>query len=475
MAATAALTMLAGLTGCGDDGGSATPGPEATNVASTPDLGFAITPAAYPDPFSGALDAAAQAPALAVLLAKGLAAADKRAGDLSSPAADLGAALTSLLVTHVYAFGTAVTTAYATSPTSSKTEAANAALDTNSKRVVRLVESLAAEASGDGPGGGRGNSRPFADPDPDPTASPSAGKSETGAESGKKPSASPTPTEPPFDLDEYNFAKAWRTHIDVLVDYAFAAKESNDRDKRAARSDLDDWRAQAGQYFRAISKGRLSSAAVRGDLGRYVGGLTEAIDAMAKKDSDGYVALREAADALPEVAARLTAGLAAATDRSGSVSTAAAELRNQLTATLIGHTYLAALSYLVAFRNGETGLVSPGYRRVQVSLDDNSKQIAGLVRELRGPVKEAEFLQGWRIHLRDLENYARGLEVGDIPARSAALTSLDTYLGAVSTFFRSLTRGELAPAAVEQRLRDQVAALIGVVDALQITFAPNGA
>lgn len=479
VAAAAAITMLTGLTGCGDDGGSATPGPDATSVASAPDLGFVITPASYQDPFSGALDTAAQAPALAVLLAKGLGAADKRSGDLSTPAADLGAQLTGLFVTHVYALGTAVTIAYGTSPTSAKTKAALAAVEANSKNFTRQIEALAKEATGDKLAGGRGNSRavPAADPTPGPTTTPATNpaKADKSGKSGRKPSASPTPTEPPFNLDKYDFAKAWKAHVGLLMDYAFAAKESNDRDKRSARADLDAWRQQAGQYFRAISKGRLSSYAVRTDLGKYVGAVTGAIDALAKKDGDGYIGLREAADQLPDIVARLSAGLASATDRSGSVTDEQTKLRIELTAILIGHTYLTALSYVVAFGNGKTGLVSAGYRRVQVSLDDNSKQLADLVRQLSGPVKEAEFVQGWRIHLRDLENYARALDAGDLPARGVAIEALDAYLGTVSKFLRSLTGGELEPAAVEKRLRAQLAGLIGVVDALHIAFEPNGA
>lgn len=480
--ASALLAALLATAGCGGGGeGTDTPGPEAGGVAPAPDLGFAITPSAYRDPFTGALDVAAQAPAVALLLAKGFAVADKRRGDLDSPAADLAAQFTSLLTTHVYAVGAAVTTAYATSPASPKTEAARAAVDANSKALSKLVEALAAETADEVGSGGRGNAKvvppPVADdPKPAPTGDPAApdkpakGKKTDGKDAKKKPSASPTPTEPPFDLDDYNFAKAWREHVDVLGEYASAAKEENERDQRRARADLDAWRAQAGQYFRAISDGRLSSSVVRTDLGRYTKAITTAIDALAERDGEGYVALRTAADEMPETVARLAAGLASATDRDGSVYDEAAKLRTELVATMTGHGYLSAISFLVAAGNGESGLVSAGYRRVQVALDDNSKELAALVRQVSGPIKEAEFLQGWRIYLRQLENYAKGLQAGDVPTRTAAMAAVDTYLGTVTKFFRSLTGGEIEPAALDKRLRAEVAAMVGVVDALGVLF-----
>lgn len=488
MAAALSLTVLTGLAGCGDDGGTSTPGPDSTSAATAPDLGLAVTPSAYGDPYSGSLDAAAQALGAAQVLARGIAAADKRSGDLGSPAADLAAQLTGLLATHVYATGAAVSTVYQTEASSPQAKAAWAAVETNSRTLIQLVESLEAEAAKPA-GGTRGNARPLpvADPTPPPTspattppANPgdpdkggkAAGK--TADPDGKKtPSPAPTATEPPFDLDEYDFGKAWREHVALLTDYALASRGENSAQQRTARRELDSWSSQVGQYFREITDGRISSSAVRSDLGQYLDAITEAIDGIASKQGESFVALREGADQMPEVTQRLAAGLAAATDRPGSVEDEAAELRNELTATMTGHSYLAVMSFQVAFSQGRSGLVSANYRRVQVSLDDNSKQIAAYVRELAGPMKEAEFLHGWRIHLRDLENYAESLIAGDLAGRRAAADALNTYLGTVSKFFQTLTDGETDQATADKRLRAQLASMIGVVDALQKAFLPG--
>lgn len=469
-AAAATLALLAGVTGCGDDGGTSTPGPDATSAATAPDLGFAITPSAYDDPYSGSLDAAAQAPAVAQMLARGIASADKIKGDLGSPASELAAQLTGLLATHVYATGAAVSTVFQTDRRSPQAEAAWAAVETNSRTLIRLVESMEGEATGTGGKGGKGTSRlaPAAEPTPGPTS--------TATKDKKKPSPSPTATatatEPPFDLDDYDFGKAWREHVALLTDYALAARGESTGEQRTARRDLDTWSLQAGQYFREITNGRISSSAVRTDLGRYLDAITEAIDGIASKTGESFVALRGGADEMPEITQRLAAGLATATDRKGSVYDPAAELRNELTATLTGHSYLAVMSFQVAFSQGNSGLVSANYRRVQVSLDDNSKQIAAQVRELGGPVKEAEFLQGWRVQLRDLENYARSLLAGDLTGRRTATDALNTYLDTVSKYFKNLTNGAIDPANADKRLRAQLAAMIGVVDALQVAFKP---
>lgn len=482
VAFVASLALLSGVAACGGGGGSDTPGPDAGKAASTPDLGLAITPATYGDPYSGALDAAAQASAVAQLLARGIATADKLSGDMGTPAADLAANLTGLLSTHVYAVGSAVSTMLSTERHSKQSEAAWAAVDANSGSLIRLVESLQAEADGTAKGG-RGNAR-VVDPGPDlqpttrptskPTSKPTSPPPNPAGAKDKaspSPSASPTATEPPFDLDEYDFGKAWREHVGLLTDYALAARANNTTDEKTARRELDTWRLQAGQYFRAITHGRISSSIVRSDLGRYLDAVTDAIDGIADKEGESFVSLREGADQMPEITQRLAAGLAAATDRKGSVYDKAAVLRNTLTATMTGHTYLTVMAFQVAFAQpGKQGLVSAQYRRVQVSLDDNSKQIADRVEELGGPFKQAEFLQGWRIHLRDLENYARALQAGDLAGRRTAAESLNTYLGTVSKFFRTLTGAAIDADSAEKKLRAQLAAVIGVVDALQVAF-----
>ncbi len=476
VATTAALAVLTGATGCGGGGGTDTPGPDATKAAPAPDLGFAITPSAYDDPYSGAVDAAAQAPALAQVLARGIAIADKRSGAVASPASDLAADLTSLLATHVYATGSAISTVYQTDRKSPQAEAAWAAVETNSTKFIKLVKSLEAEADGrggKGGSGGKGMSRvlPAADPTPPPTK-PSANPGDKGekGKGGKKASPSPTATEPPFDLDDYDFGKSWREHVGLLTDYALSARGESTADQRTARRELDTWRLQAGQYFREITSGRLSSSVVRADLGDYLDAITEAIDGIADRAGESFVALREAADEMPEITQRLAAGLATATDRKGSVYDEAAELRNTLTATMTGHSYLVVMAFQVAFKQGAAGLVGTNYRRVQVSLDDNSKQIAAAVRELSNPFKEAEFLQGWRVHLRDLENYARSVLENDLAGRRTATDALDAYLGTVSKFFGTLSKGAIDPANADKRLRAQLAAMIGVVDALQKAF-----
>lgn len=490
MAAALSLAVLTGLVGCGDDGGgTSTPGPDSSGAVTAPDPGFAVTPSAYGDPYSGSLDAAAQAPAVAQLLARGIAEADKVAGDLGSPASDLAAQLTGLLATHVYATGAAASTVYQTEPGSPQAEAAWAAVEKNSRTLIQLVESLEAEAKGTPRGGGRGNARalPAADPTP-PPASPAAKPTVTPAPSaapknkkstdadgkdGKSPSPSPTSTTPPFDLDDYDFGKSWREHVGFLTDYALAARGENTADQRTADRELDRWALQVGQYFGAITDGRISSSAVRADLGQYLDAMTEAIDGIASKQGESFVALREGADEMPEVTQRLAAGLASATNRKGSVYDDAAELRNELTATLTGHSYLTVMSFQVAFSQGRSGLISANYRRVQVSLDDNSKQIAAYVRQVAGPMKEAEFLQGWRIHLRDLENYAKSLIAGDLAGRQAAADALNTHLGTVATFLKGVTKGAIDEANADKRLRAQLASMIGVVDALQKAFLPG--
>lgn len=497
-AGTAAVLAVVAACG-GGSAGTSIPGPggPGTVAETAPRPVFALDPAIYEDPFAGALAATESMPELAVALAAGLAEASDRSGDATSPAAALSAEFTHLLTSHVYAVGAAATSSNETTPTSAPTKAALATVADNGRSIVRMLEKLANEIDGDtGSGSGRGTSRPLADDPAQPTAQeptaeeppaeePAAkqGKAkkaaeednadEDGDDEGKKGKKNKRPKAPPFDLEGYDLMAEWSAHSEALFDYAVAAKESNDVGRRSARADLDEFRAEVGQYFRAVTENRVSSGEAAGEVSRYLTATTEALDALAVRDGEGYIALRTAATTIPPLASRLAAGYADATDRDGSVNDEAAQLRNELTNLLTGHSYLSSLSYLVAFNNAEAEPFTNGaYRRVQISLDDTAKTLATRVGEVSDPRSEFEFLSAWRVHLRDLQGYAAGVLGGDLAERTRAMAALKTYLAEAGKFFRKVTGGAITPADVESALQAEIEAQAGVIDALAATSAP---
>ncbi len=172
--------------------------------------------------------AAAHMPMSADALATGIATAAKLEGDPSDPAADLRAALTAGLTTHVYLASVAVFTAYTVGADSEPFEAAAATLDANSVELAKAVGTL-------------------------------TGNKDT----------------------ERTFLRAWRSHVDDFVSYAVAAAGKDEAGKRAALESLAGYTSAAGELISSITDGELGKDTVREDLVVHVESLAGAIDSLA--------------------------------------------------------------------------------------------------------------------------------------------------------------------------------------------------
>ncbi len=167
-------------------------------------------------------------------------------------AAQLRAALTSLLQEHVYLAGITTGTALA----GQDYTAAAAALEVNTQGLQDAVSSVYGDAGGK------------------------------------------------------QFGDLWRKHIGFFVDYT-VGRASNDQAKvDAARAALDGYRADFGAFIESATKGGLPKDAVAAELSPHVESLFAAIDAQAAKDPKAVELLRVAAGHMPMTASVLAAAIA---------------------------------------------------------------------------------------------------------------------------------------------------------------------
>lgn len=233
----AALTSLAGYTGDAgtffeEASGGALP---AGDIAMSLEMHVTTLTAAIdgfaagsPDAYDALRTAASHVGEGAAVIAAGFATAADLEGDPADEASTLRATLTAGLQEHVYLAGIAVFTAYTTEggTESDAFAAAAATLDANSVALSEGIGSLAGEENG--------------------TA----------------------------------FLELWREHIGYFVDYANAVATGDQAAADEALTELDAYRATAGEFFAGISNGELPADAIAEGLAMHVKTLGGAIDSL---------------------------------------------------------------------------------------------------------------------------------------------------------------------------------------------------
>ncbi|RPF26892.1 copper amine oxidase [Georgenia muralis] len=178
---------------------------------------------------------------------------------------------------------------------------------------------------------------------------------------------------------------------------------------------------------------------------------------------DPFADARTAAQHMPETAATLAAGFAAALEIPGETDSEAADLRAGLTALLQEHVYLAGIGVATAYTAGAD---SPEFEAAAATLDANSVALADAVGSLAGDEQREAFLALWREHIGYFVDYAVAVKGGDDAARDAALASLDGYTGQAGAFFEEVSGGALPAADVAMSLEMHVTTLTTAIDDL---------
>ncbi|WP_193311333.1 copper amine oxidase [Georgenia satyanarayanai] len=178
---------------------------------------------------------------------------------------------------------------------------------------------------------------------------------------------------------------------------------------------------------------------------------------------DPFADARTAAQHMPETAATLAAGFAAALDIPGEVDSDAATLRATMTSLLQEHVYLAGIAVATGYT---TGLDSPEFEAAAATLDDNSVALADAVGSLAGDEQREAFLALWREHIGYFVDYAAAAAEGDDAGKEAALADLQAYTQDAGAFFEEVSGGELPAADIAASLEMHVSTLGAAIDDL---------
>ena len=312
----------------------------------------------------------------------------------ATPAAELRATMTDLLVSHVYLAGIALQTAVQTGPTSPQTAAATEALDQNSMQIADAVGSVYGPEAGD------------------------------------------------------QFLELWRKHIGFFVDYTVAKASGDDEAANIAKTALDGYLLDLGAFLAAANP-NLTEDGVAEALVPHVDTLFAAIDLMVAKDPTAPSALRQAAAAMPPIAAVLTDAIVTQQELEGAADGDAAGLRAGLTTLLDEHVYLAGILVVTALA---TSPDSPEATAAAAALDENSVAFADAVGTIYGPEAGDQFLELWRKHIGFFVDYTVARATGDDEAANIAKTGLNGYFLDLGAFLAAanpnLTEDGVAEALV---------------------------
>lgn len=438
MAGVVLLTVLGTATACGEEKGSALPGPDASAPPPPPASTAVIPPTAYDRGFLAVGEATDGAPALAQRIAREVVAAGKVRGNPDSPAATLRSRLTHRLTLHVHLVGLVTVSVLDAGQDSERTEAALAAVDVNSVALAKLI--------------------PKSD---EPAKEPSSEQAD-----GEDDDLSDVARRSP------DFLTAWRTHVDDLAAFALAAREGIEAEKDDARRDLDTWRAAAASSLKDAAAGRARSSTMRNNLGGYTKAITRAMEGFADKAVAGPEQLRRAASAMTDFADTLGQGLAKAGDLDGDAGDSASDVRAETTRLITEHIAMSAATAVASYTNRKSGAAaSPAAAIAKLGLDENSKALAERLRPAADPREQVQFLQLWRTAVNDILDYAEAVRAGDETRAAAQVEALDSQRADLGKFIAGLGNGKGA-GALAKALRTHIANLTGAIQALKAELEP---
>lgn len=421
MRSVTAAAVLAGLAGCGGGKTEDAAQPQVT-ATSTPKPVVAPTglvPTEQADAFTGLRRSAAQLTDAADRIALGVDRPGDDRGVADTRLARLLTDLRFLLTEHVYLTGVAVQTAFERSDTSQAAKDALAALDANSEAFATMVVKGRLEAD---------------------------------------------------DPDKGAFLEGWRAHAQSFFDYAVAVKDDDAAERGKAEAALDAYRVSAADYLAEITDGKLPGYQVKAEMKEHINTLKDAIDAFAADDTQAYDLLKIAGDAMAKTAGVFAKGLYAEdSGQAAELEEPAVLARADLTGLTISHTYLTASAFIAGF-GAVKGFTTAPYAAAKVAIEDNSKQLAQVIRGATTSEAQVEFLEDWRRQFLDLEEYAKGAANDNRRVMDGALDYLDDDQKNTGKFIDELTKGRAKAEDVSAALERHLRTFTGTVDAMRALF-----
>jgi hypothetical protein len=243
------------------------------------------------------------------------------------------------------------------------------------------------------------------------------------------------------------FEELWAGHVTDLFDYARGVADDDAAVQAQARSELDDYTVNLGQFFDEATKQAAPADAVTAELRTHLDQLLQQVDAYAAGDYERSFALeRESyAHMFPlgkTLAAAIVTGAGATlpADFDGPAS----QLQSQLGMVLGEHAELA----VDAMRAGVAG--GSDFPAAGAALDENTRQITAMIESVFGADSAESFQQLWADHIDAFVTYTQAVAAGDAALEETAGERLTAFNAEFAGFLSSSTDGRLgAPALVE--------------------------
>ena len=177
---------------------------------------------------------------------------------------------------------------------------------------------------------------------------------------------------------EKPFLASWRQHIGFFVNYTLGKATKNDKQVAKAKADLDKYRTSFGELINSVVP-ELPADAVAEELKPHVASMYAAIDASVAGKPDYQTKLTMAADHMLMTAEVLAGGIAQNKSLEGDVDGTASTVRATLTQQLQDHVWLAGNAIDTALHK-KGNLNDPQVAGAVKALDENSVALAKTVR-----------------------------------------------------------------------------------------------
>ncbi len=260
---------------------------------------------------------------------------------------------------------------------------------------------------------------------------------------------------------EKPFLASWRQHIGFFVDYTLGKATENDKQVAKAKADLNAYRTSFGQLINSVVP-ELPADAVAKELVPHVNSLYAAIDASVAGKPDYQTKLSMAADHMAMTAEILAGGIAKNKGLEGDVDGTAATVRATLTSQLTAHVWLAGNTLDTAVRS-KGDLKDPQVVGAVKALDANSVALAKTLGSVY-PDAEKPFLASWRQHIGFFVDYTLGKATKNDKQVAKAKADLDAYRTSFGELINSVVP-ELPADAVAEELIPHVDTLFAAIDA----------
>ena len=260
---------------------------------------------------------------------------------------------------------------------------------------------------------------------------------------------------------EKPFLASWRQHIGFFVNYTLGKATKNDKQVAKAKADLDKYRTSFGELINSVVP-ELPADAVAEELKPHVASMYAAIDASVAGKPDYQTKLTMAADHMLMTAEVLAGGIAQNKSLEGDVDGTASTVRATLTQQLQDHVWLAGNAIDTAlYKKGN--LNDPQVAGAVKALDENSVALAKTVGSVY-PEAEKPFLASWRQHIGFFVNYTLGKATKNEKQAAKAKADLNKYRTSFGELINSVIP-ELPADAVAEELVPHVDTLIAAIDA----------